>query len=217
MQSSVPKQYLPFQNKTVIEITLDNLLSLDAISGAVVVLNRHDSNWESLNYSHPKPVLTTIGADQRSGSVLNGLKRLEEISQKSKLWVMIHDAVRPCITHEDLDKLIESFAYEDQGLFLAHPVTDTLKRSNDDLRSIKTVDRTSLWRALTPQMFAYDFILTASLHVIENNIPVTDDVSAVEALGFSPKIILGRSDNIKITYPQDILMAETIIKNNKLR
>jgi len=215
MQASKPKQYLPFQDKTIIEVTLDRLLSFKAVIGVVVVLNERDEFWHQLNYQHDKPVLTALGADERSGSVINGLKLLEDKALKSNLWVMLHEAVRPYVTHEDLDKLMVASSSESQGLFLAHPVTDTLKRSNSDLRCLATVDRNDLWRAFTPQMFPFELITKALSHVLAKGIQITDDVSAVEALGLAPKIILGRSDNIKITYPQDILIAELILKNQK--
>jgi len=213
MQASKPKQYLPFQNKTVIEATLDRLLSFNAVEGAVVVLNKDDEYWKALDYQHEKPVLTTIGAKERSGSVLNGLKLLMEQAELNDLWVMIHDAVRPCVTHSDLDKLLHASLSEREGLFLAHPVTDTLKKSDSDQRCLKTVNRDDLWRAFTPQMFPFKLIFKALTDVLMEGIDVTDDVSAVESLGFSPKIILGQSDNIKITYPQDILIANIIIEN----
>ncbi len=212
MQASLPKQYLPLQNKTVIESTLDRLLSLDAIDGAVVVLNEKDQYWHNLNYQNDKPILTAIGAKERSGSVLNGLEALKDLSQKNDLWVMIHDAVRPCVTHTDLQLLVDGSLVEKDGLFLAHPVADTLKRVNSNLHCVETVDRESLWRAFTPQMFPFELIYEALLKVMGNGLQITDDVSAVQALNLSPKIILGRSDNIKITYPQDIVIAETILK-----
>lgn len=213
MQSDVPKQYLPFNGSTVIETTLDNLLSHDDIVGAVVVLSDNDSYWNDLAYQNDKPVLIAKGADERFGSVMNGLSILTSVAKENDLWVMIHDAVRPCITHEDLDSLIKASEVEAEGVFLAHPVADTLKTADTEGYCISTVDRSMLWRAFTPQMFPYDLIVRALSHVIKNDISVTDDVSSVEALGLKPKIILGRSDNIKITYPQDILIAETIVKN----
>ncbi len=213
MQSSVPKQYLSFQNKTVIESTLDRLLSLDAICGAVVVLNSNDEHWSKLNYQNSKPVLTALGANERFGSVLNGLKVLNEISKDPGLWVMIHDAVRPCVTHEDLQQLVDQSLGELSGLFLAHPVADTLKKADGNNRCIATIDRDQLWRAFTPQMFPYDLIKKALRLVLSQGLKVTDDVSAVEALGLAPKMVLGRPDNIKITYPQDIMIAQIIIQN----
>ncbi len=212
MGSAVPKQYLPFQHKTVIEITLDRLLSCEHVRGAIVVISEQDDFWQALNYQHDKSVLTAVGASERSGSVFNGLKKLKEITGHANTWVMIHDAVRPCVTLCDLEKLIVQSEAELEGLFLAHPVADTLKKSNEEQQCIATVDRDALWRAFTPQMFPLDLIYRALSEVIKKNALITDDVSAVEYIGLKPKIVMGRSDNIKITYPQDILIAETIIK-----
>ncbi len=213
MQASIPKQYLPLQGKTVIETTLDRLLSLKSVCGVVVVLNAADNYWSELNYQHEKPVLTTIGAAERFGSVLNGLKVLDDVSHDNNLWVMVHDAVRPCVTHKDLQQLVNHSLNESDGLFLAHPVADTLKKADKHHYCVETVDRDQLWRAFTPQMFPYELIVKALTYVMANKHQITDDVSAVEALGLKPKIIPGRSDNIKITYPEDIMIAEIILEN----
>lgn len=215
MKQSVPKQYLPFLNNTVIETTLNRLLSFESIAGAVVVLNKNDDYWSSLEYTHAKPVILAEGGSERFESVYSGVQKLQQFSKDTDVWVMIHDAVRPCVTHEDLQKLVDASNDSPMGLFLSQPVADTLKQADENLNCVATVDRSHLWRAFTPQVFPLQLILKALHHIIESKIEVTDDVSAVESLGLSPKIVVGRSDNIKITYPQDLAVAEVLIENQK--
>lgn len=215
MNTSCPKQYLSFAQSTVIETTLKTLLDFDAIEGAVVVVSKEDDYWPTLKFSHNKPIYTTIGAAERSGSVFCGLQKIREVCDVQNLMVMIHDAVRPCITHSDLQLLVDQCEAEQPATFLAHPVTDTLKKSNDSLLSIATVERSNLWRAFTPQVFAFDLIFKALQLVERDTLEITDDVSAVEQLGVHSKIVMGRSDNIKITYPSDLKIAELILENQK--
>lgn len=218
MQADRPKQYLPFAQSTVIETTVNQLLDFDRIEGVILVLNSQDSYWESCDFKHDKPVHIAIGAAERSGSVLNGLKKLSQQVDinADDVWVMIHDAVRPCITHDDLNLLCDEAAACKDGLFLAHPVADTLKQVNEQGQCMATVDRECLWRAFTPQVFPFELIRSALEAVMQDCVAVTDDVSAVQHLGYQPKVIMGRSDNIKLTYPQDISIAETILQNQKL-
>lgn len=213
MESEIPKQYLPFKNSTVIEATLDRLLSHSKIDGVMLVLNSDYTHWESLKYTNTKPVLTTLGGKKRSDSVLNGLNALSTTESTSNMMVMIHDAVRPCVTHQDLSLLIDAANKDSSGAFLASPVADTIKLVDEDEKVIKTVDRKRLWRALTPQAFSFELILKALNFVAKNSISITDDVSAIEALGQHPKAVQGRPDNIKITYPMDLVMAEIFIQH----
>lgn len=213
MKSHCPKQYLPFQDKTVIEITLNRLLDFDQVQGAIVVISENDEYWPDLNYTHAKPVIVANGGLERFDSVYSGIQKLQELGLEEDIWVMIHDAVRPCVTHEDLALLVNESMRSPHGLFLAQPVADTIKKADQNLNCIATIDRSSLWRAFTPQVFPIEIISKALAHVTNEQIGVTDDVSAVEALGLKPKIILGRSDNIKITFPQDLVIAEVLLAN----
>lgn len=217
MGADCPKQYLPFDKNTVIETTLNTLLDFERIEGAIIVLNQDDQYWSQLNFTHKKPVYTTIGSSERSGSVFNGLQKLSEITQTDQVVVMIHDAVRPCITHDDLSKLVKNCDNGEDAVFLAHPVTDTIKTADAKGYSLTTVDRRNLWRAFTPQVFTFNLIEKALKFVVKHQLEITDDVSAVEQIGIQTKMLLGRSDNIKITYPQDILVAQTILKNQIIK
>jgi len=214
MNASCPKQYLKLNNKTILEHTLDNLLSYPLITGAVLILNDSDQYWEKLNYKHQKPVLLCSGGEQRHHSVFNGLKKLKQYTQNNP-YVLIHDAVRPFVSHADLDQLLVALDESDDGALLAVPVADTLKLSTHDQAVATTHPRDGLWRAFTPQAFRLDKIYSALKKVINYNLEITDDASAVELSGFHPKLVHGDVQNIKITTPQDLILAEKLIKVNQ--
>ncbi len=214
MNAACPKQYLKLNNKTILEHTLDNLLSYPLITGAVLVLNDSDQYWDELHYTHKKPVLLCSGGEQRHHSVFNGLKRLKQYSDNNP-FVLIHDAVRPFVSHTDLDHLLIALEESDDGALLAVPVADTLKLSTDSLAVATTHPREGLWRAFTPQAFKLDKIYSALLSVINKNLEITDDASAMELAGFHPKLVQGDERNIKITTPQDLILAEHLIRANQ--
>ena len=214
MNAACPKQYLTLNNKTILEHTLDNLLSYPLIMGAVLVLNDTDQYWDELLYTHKKPVLLCSGGEQRHHSVFNGLKRLKQYSDNNP-FVLIHDAVRPFVSHTDLDHLLIALEESDDGALLAVPVADTLKLSTDSLAVATTHPREGLWRAFTPQAFKLDKIYSALLSVINKNLEITDDASAMELAGFHPKLVQGDERNIKITTPQDLILAEHLIRANQ--
>ena len=144
-------------------------------------------------------------------SVLAGLNALETRAAAHD-WVLVHDAARPCLSSEDLDRLLTELASDDVGGLLAAPVVDTLKRADDQQRVAQTVSREKLWRALTPQMFRFELLRRALTGAIHNGISVTDEAQAIEALGLRPKLIAGDADNIKITLPEDLPRAERILQ-----
>ena len=123
----------------------------------------------------------------------------------------MHDAVRPCVTEFDIKKIIREVRNDDVGGLLAYQVVDTIKELDDSDGVIKTIDREKLWFALTPQMFRYELIKRALRAAVLSDQPVTDEASAIEFLGLSPKIIPGEKSNIKITSAEDMLLAELII------
>jgi 2-C-methyl-D-erythritol 4-phosphate cytidylyltransferase len=212
MAATIPKQYLKFQQKTILEHCLDRLLSHPLIAGAVVVINEADSHWAELGYRSDKPVLVAEGGEERMHSVFNGLSLLQALNSDAST-VLVHDAVRPLVSHQDIDALIDAAEQNSGGAILATPVTDTIKRQGDNLEIAKSVPREGLWRALTPQAFELKLLQRALGHVIENNLMVTDDASAVELLGHHPGLVLARADNIKITNREDLALAETIWLN----
>lgn len=210
MKADRPKQYLRLGAKTILEHTLDNLLSYASLKGVVLVLSEHDPYWEALNYQHQKPVLLCSGGEHRYQSVYNGLKVLSQALQHNAL-VMIHDAVRPFVLHSDLDRLLEAAHSSDDGAILAAPVADTLKIAGNDLKIKQTQPREKLWRAFTPQAFQLDIIMSALKWVMEQGLPVTDDASAMELAGYEPTLVPGDGRNIKITSPEDLALAELIL------
>ena len=214
MQSETPKQYLSFQGKTVIEHCLDRLLSHPEIDGAVVVLRDDDEHWEMIAYTADKPLFTTTGGRQRHDSVYSGLTTLQYRFGNDAI-ALVHDAVRPLVSHRDLSNVIAAARQHTAGAILAAPVTDTLKRQGDSMEISATLSRDGLWRALTPQVFYLQPLLNALKQVIDRNLSVTDDAEAVELLGHAPRLVAGEADNFKITSPGDLPLAEKIWLNQR--
>lgn len=214
MRSEIPKQYLSFQGKTLIEHCLDRLLSHPEIEGAIVVLREDDKNWETIAYAAEKPVFTTTGGQQRHDSVYSGLTTLQ-YRLGNDVIALVHDAVRPLVSHSDLGNVIEAARRHAAGAILASPVTDTLKRQGDGMEIAGTLSRDGLWRALTPQVFHLQPLLNALKQVIDNNLSVTDDAEAVELLGHAPRLVAGDVGNFKITEPGDVALAEKIWLNQR--
>lgn len=216
MEADRPKQYLKFQNKTVIEYSLNRLLDHSAITGAVIALDEDDAYWSQLNFTHSKPVLNINGGAERCDSVLNALQGLSsylENKDQSDVWVLVHDAARPCVREDDLTKLITTASGDDHGGLLALPVRDTMKREQGNKKIQTTVDRSGLWHALTPQMFKLPLLINALEQAVEKKLHVTDDASAMELAGYHPLLVDACEDNIKITRPFDLKLAELYIQN----
>ena len=209
MGASLPKQYLRFQHKTIIEHTLDRLLSHAGIDGVVLVLDENDNHWDVLEYQPQKPLFTTVGGAQRHHSVYSGLTTLQYRCGNEPL-ALVHDAVRPLVTHHDLDKVILAASANESGALLASPVADTLKRQTESGNVGGTVPREHLWRALTPQVFHLAPLLNALKQAIDDSVTVTDDAQALERVGYQPTLVAGRVDNLKITTPGDLRLAEMI-------
>ena len=211
MQADRPKQYLSLLGKTVIEHTIDCFLQHSDITGVVLSLSSDDPYWANLTISADKPVHTVIGGKERSDSVYNALQFLDdELQLASASWVMVHDAARPCLSQQDIDKLINALVVNDNSIggILASPVRDTMKRATTDGMSIaNTEDRDGLWHALTPQMFQLGLLREALQQSLDAGIAITDDASAFENRGVSPRLIEGDASNIKITKPSDLALA----------
>lgn len=215
MQADRPKQYLVLDNKTVIEHTLDRLLSIDAIQGAVLSLSDTDEYWPELDYQSSKPVLIANGGRERADSVLNALLHLQSnIQHAGNVRVLVHDAARPCVRSDDIEKLIEQ-ASDDNGGLLALSVRDTMKRDNQLGRVSKTVERKGLWHALTPQMFRLDLLINALQQANQQGLAVTDDASAMELAGYQPRLIEAHEDNIKITRAFDLQLAHLFMQHQQ--
>ncbi len=204
MQADRPKQYLPLAGRTVIEQTLTRLLQADVFSAIAVAISKEDPYWPELACSSHEKIITAAGGQERADSVLSALKSLENQASETD-WVLVHDAARPCLTSSDIHLLIDTLKEERVGGILALSSHDTLKKV-DQQNIIKTIDRTTIWRALTPQMFRYG-LLKQALEKTKGNPVVTDEASAMEIQGLQVNIVEGRSDNIKITQPEDLALA----------
>ena len=214
MQADIAKQYLRFQGKTVIEHCLDRLLSHPQIDGAVVVLRDDDTTWDDLEYESEKTIFIASGGEQRHHSVYNGLTTLQYRFGNEAI-ALVHDAARPVVSHQNLDKVIDAARQHEAGALLATPVADTLKLQGENMDVVSTVARDRLWRAMTPQVFHLQPLLNALKKVIDGNIEITDDAMAIEMAGYAPKIVAGSLLNIKITVPDDLKFAEMVWLNQR--
>lgn len=208
MQADRPKQYLELAGTTVIEHTLLRLLQADIFSAIAVAVSKEDPYWPELPLSKHQSIITAPGGKERADSVLSGLKAIREQASDDD-WVLVHDAARPCITTADIHHLINTLVNDEVGGILAVASADTLKQVQGN-RITGTLDRSHIWRALTPQMFRYG-MLKAALEQTQGNPAITDDASALELTGLQPKIVEGRPDNIKITRPEDLALAQFYI------
>ena len=214
MNANCPKQYLQLSidkathstvTCSVIEHTLSRLIEADMFEKIVVAISTDDAYWPDLPLSTHTKVLRAQGGKERADSVLNALLALDGIANADD-WVLVHDAARPCITKEDIHLLISTLRNDDVGGILALSSHDTLKEVHGN-HITSTLDRNVIWRALTPQMFRYG-VLKKALEASQGSDAVTDEASALEMQGFTPKIVEGRSDNIKITRPEDLALAQ---------
>ena len=208
MQADKPKQYLALLGKTLLEHTLDIMLTHTAISKIILVVSKDDPYIANLSLS-PKIQLVE-GGETRAESVLNGLNAICD----KNAWVLVHDAARPCLQHTDIDKLLT--IDDEQGAILAIPVTDTIKRSDNQQRIVMTEDRSQLWQAQTPQFFQVECLKRALSTALQQGVQITDEASAMEYAGFRPHLVAGRSDNLKVTRPEDLALAEFYLTRNKL-
>ncbi|MGH8269849.1 MAG: 2-C-methyl-D-erythritol 4-phosphate cytidylyltransferase, partial [Steroidobacteraceae bacterium] len=190
-----PKQYAPLCGRTVIEWALGVFLTDPRCAGAVVALAQDDPYWTAIA---PPRVLVAPGGQERSHSVRNGLTMLRDRATPDD-WVLVHDAARPCLPRQDLDRLLADLADHPVGGLLATPAADTLKRADGSRQVQQTVDRAGLWRALTPQMFRYGRLCEALDRAHSAAQIPTDEAQAIEWLGEAPRLIEGAAANLKIT------------------
>ncbi|RBW47138.1 2-C-methyl-D-erythritol 4-phosphate cytidylyltransferase [Psychromonas sp. B3M02] len=200
--SDIPKQYLTILDKTIIEYSLAPFLAHPDINQVVVSIADNDQWFNNLSVANHPKLSMVKGGKERVDSVLSALKSLPVTD-----YVLVHDAARPCIQATDIDKLLDHAQQHDSGAMLAYRVRDTMKRSDPEQQIKHTVDRDNLWHALTPQMFKNQQLINA-ITSIEAQHLITDEASAIELSGGSVSIIEGRSDNIKVTQAEDLLLAE---------
>ncbi len=201
MKHSAPKQYITLAGKTILEHTLAKLAKLSQLDKIIVAVNDDDPFYEQIPQMD-KRIVRASGGKERADSVLNGLLTLRADPPD---WVLVHDAARPLVNTTDIEHLIQQCLSADEGGILATKVKDTIKRG--DTHSEQTVPRDDLWQALTPQFFKYHDLTDALQQALAQNVTITDEASALEWAKKPVKLVPGRSDNIKITTPEDLDLA----------
>lgn len=216
MQAALPKQYLLLNGQTVLACTLQKLLMLKHLSGIVVSLSADDTQFEQLPMAAHPLITPVVGGHERAHSVLNGLAHLLATGAHKNDWVLVHDAARPCVKLASIYSLVNYCqslldSHVLAGAILAAPVADTLKMANANLAIAHTVPRAALWQAHTPQCFRLGQLHDALVQALAANAAITDEASAIEYCGGHVKLIEDTRDNIKITRPEDLALAEFIL------
>lgn len=209
MKTDCPKQYLQIAGKTIIEHTLTNLLEHSQVRRVIVVIHPNDEQFAQLPIANHPNVEVVKGGEERSDSVLAGLNHLPHDEQ----WVLVHDAARPCFSATNLSTLLQLAEQGSIGGILATPVRDTMKRTievkkNQQKIVYQTESRENLWHALTPQFFKLALLKKALNEASKQKANITDEASAIEFLGEKVILVEGCASNIKITQPEDLLLAE---------
>jgi 2-C-methyl-D-erythritol 4-phosphate cytidylyltransferase/2-C-methyl-D-erythritol 2,4-cyclodiphosphate synthase len=209
---SAPKQYAPLLGATVLEWSLRALLAEPRVHAVVVALAADDAHWPRVAAKLQSSKLrTTLGGANRQDSVTSGLDALAAQAAADD-WILVHDAARPCLNETDLSALLDTLdtAHLAAGAVLAAPIVDTVKRELGD--HLATVDRQGLWRALTPQVFAFAQLRHALKEATLAGIAVTDEAQAVERMGLRPMLVQGSPFNVKVTRSEDLAVAARILK-----
>ncbi len=208
MGASHPKQYLDIHGRPMIWHAIRAFERHPAITGIYVVLSAEDGWWTDYDWSaFTRLTVLRCGGASRAESVANGLREMaRELAAED--WVLVHDAARPCLSRALLDRLLAEVATDAVGGILAAPVADTLKREGEGRRIRETVPRERLWGAQTPQMFRHGLLLQA-LEQAGN--AVTDEASALEYMGLSPRLVESDLTNLKVTWPRDLEVATWLL------
>lgn len=212
----MPKQYLGLRDRSVLEWSCLPFLQHPAVAGLVVVLPAGDDHGPALlrRLSADKQLLQVSGGAERAESVCAGLRAIiAEAGPDS--WALVHDAARPCLHPDSLTTLINSLKTHAVGGLLAVPARDTLKRARIDSGGVEvceTLDRREIWQAQTPQMFRAGVLLAAYESALAAGLVPTDEAAAVEQQGLVPQLIEGRPDNLKITTPADLRLADFLLQ-----
>ncbi|MDD2987636.1 MAG: 2-C-methyl-D-erythritol 4-phosphate cytidylyltransferase [Zoogloea sp.] len=212
MRSEQPKQYLSLLGEPLIRHTLAVLCESPMIDRVYVVLSVGDQEWDRHDWSSFGDRLVPLfcGGASRADSVLNGLRAIADDTSEGD-WILVHDAARPCLAPWHIEGLVRELMHDDVGGILAVPVADTLKREDSTHHIAGTVPREGLWQAQTPQMFRYVMLKRA----LESARQVTDEASAIEAMGLRPRLVRGDPTNLKVTFPLDLHLAEWILQHRE--
>lgn len=217
MQAALPKQYLLLRGRPVLLHTIERMCAHPRIDGVLVGISPRDNHWPAIRdrcAAFSKFLGDFTGGDERAHTVLNGIGALANRANDND-WVMVHDGVRPCVRHADIGQLIDTVGEGHGGGLLAVAVNDTVKRTDPDGMVLETVPRTGLWRALTPQMFRLGDLRRALQAALARGGEITDEAAAMEQIGVRPRVVPGQVDNIKITFPADLALAELILSHQE--
>lgn len=211
MRTEIPKQYALLAGRPLLQHAVHVLCVHPRIEQVFIVLSPDDQRFSTLDWSACGNKLSALycGGETRAASVFNGLLAANDAIDGAD-WVLVHDAARPCLQAADIDRLIAEVGDSDTGGLLAVPVADTLKRANAGGEVLQTEAREHLWRAQTPQMFRYRVLIEALRRA--DIAAVTDESSAVEQTGAKPKLVPGSAGNFKVTWPEDLALAELLLK-----
>lgn len=205
MNSSFPKQYHTIGNKTLLELSISTLLNQPCIRQVIVAISPNDCWFHRLSLATDPRVSAVTGGETRVESVIAALRYAHRVA-----WVLVHDAVRPCLHQEDLMRLLAVTSRSPVGGILGTPVCNTVKRVHADSNLIDyTVDRNDLWHALTPQLFNYNLLQRCLRRALAENVVITDEASSLEYYGYWPLLVPGRADNIKVTVKEDLILVNS--------
>jgi len=205
---ALPKQYLALAGRPMMFHSLEALAAVARIEQVFVVLSPLDRHWSAHDWSQfPEKIAALfVGGATRGESVANALAHLQG-RVAAQDWILVHDAARPCLATELVEQFLDEVGDDPVGGLLAMPLADTLKRAEESMRVSETVPRERLWRAQTPQMFRY----AALARGLAKSPGATDESQAVESLGQMPRIVQGENANIKVTFAEDLPLAEMIL------
>ncbi|MBO69030.1 MAG: 2-C-methyl-D-erythritol 4-phosphate cytidylyltransferase [Acidiferrobacteraceae bacterium] len=206
---TTPKQYIDLEGIPIIVRAVNALIKVEEISGIAVGISPDDKWWAKCAINDRRVIGAFLGGACRAETVLRGLEYLES-SASADDWVLVHDAARPCIRIEDIKRVIAMRSNGSGGALLGTPISETVKYANQDNLVEKTIPRSNLWLAQTPQIFPYRLLYDA---LVKSDLEtVTDESSAIEAIGYRPYVIHGDSFNIKITTNRDLKIASLIMQ-----
>ena len=210
---TLPKQYAELAGRPLLWHTLARLAEPAWIGRVLVALAVDDTHWRRHDWSDLGPKVEPLfcGGPTRSATVGNALRVLAARGARPDDWVLVHDAARPCLRGEYLTQLAEVLGHDEVGGLLALPVADTVKRADAEQRVAATEPRDGLWRALTPQACRRDVLQRALERARADGVLVTDEAMALERLGLRPALVEGREDNLKVTTPADLALAEFLL------
>ncbi|WP_133011903.1 2-C-methyl-D-erythritol 4-phosphate cytidylyltransferase [Marinomonas flavescens] len=208
MKAGFPKQYLPLAGQSILDRTISIFVNHPMVAGILVGLGLNDAYWQESKWINHPQVSTYIGGETRSETVQLGLAFLNECHGIDQQSVLVHDAARPLLTQDALDRIIANVSKH--GAILAIPARDTIKRQSPSGNVQNTLDRKDIWLAQTPQKFPAHDLLEALKKAHLHGVEITDECSAMEFIGWHPDLVVGESSNIKVTLPEDLLIAEAL-------